>query len=120
LLSARGYLVVGEAAGADEALALAAALQPDSVLLDVNLPDGDGLSVARRLSADGGPRVLLMSTDAGAVTDRLRRRCGASGFVAKADLAGSALDRYLKKGRPNPGAESRRAASSQYPPHSAR
>ncbi|MBV9050326.1 MAG: response regulator, partial [Solirubrobacterales bacterium] len=43
LLTARGYLVVGEAASAGEGLALAAAVQPDAVLLDVDLPDGDGL-----------------------------------------------------------------------------
>jgi len=96
LLSARGYRVIGEAGSAGEGLALAEALRPDAVLLDVNLPDGDGLSVAGRLSAVGGARVLLTSTDAGAATDRLVRGCGAAGFVAKADLAGSALDGYLK------------------------
>ena len=96
LLAARGYRVVGEAGSAAEGLAMASALRPGAVLLDVNLPDGDGLSVAAQLSPDGGPRVLLTSTDAGAATARLVRGSGAVGFVAKADLAGAALDGYLK------------------------
>jgi DNA-binding response OmpR family regulator len=96
LLAARGYRVLGQAGTAADRLALASALRPDAVLLDVNLPDGDGLSVAARLSADGGPRVLLTSTDAGAATERLVRGSGAVGFVAKIDLAGAALDGYLK------------------------
>jgi DNA-binding NarL/FixJ family response regulator len=95
LLAACGYRVVGEAASAREGLALASTLRPDAVLLDVNLPDGDGISVAAGLSVDGEPRVLLTSTDAGAATHRLVRDSGAVGFVAKSDLADAALDRYL-------------------------
>lgn len=97
LLAARGYEVVGEAGSAEDGLALAVALRPDAVLLDVQLPDDDGLSVAARLCADGGPRVLLTSSDAGATTDRLVQASGAAGFVAKADLAGTALDGYLTR-----------------------
>jgi CheY-like chemotaxis protein len=96
LLADRGYRVVGEAASAADGLALAEELHPDAVLLDVNLPDSDGLSVAARLSANGAPRVLLTSADAGATTGRLVRGSGAAGFVPKADLTYVALDRYLK------------------------
>ena len=96
LLADRGYRVVGEAGSAAAGLALAEELRPDAVLVDVNLPDSDGLSVAARLSADGAPRVLLTSTDAGATTDRLVRGSGAAGFVPKADLTHAVLDRYLK------------------------
>jgi CheY-like chemotaxis protein len=96
LLADRGYRVVGEAGSAANGLALAEELRPDAVLVDVNLPDSDGLSVAARLCADGGPRVLLTSTDAGGTTDRLVRGSGAAGFVAKADLANVVLDHYLK------------------------
>jgi DNA-binding NarL/FixJ family response regulator len=66
------------------------------VLLDINLPDADGLSLAARLCAHGGPRVLLTSTDPGVATLRLVRASGAAGFVPKSDLPGAALDRYLK------------------------
>ena len=56
----------------------------------------DVAKVAAHLSADGGPRVLLTSTDSAAATARLVRGSGAVGFVAKTELAGAALDGYLK------------------------
>jgi response regulator of citrate/malate metabolism len=66
------------------------------VLLDVHLPDGDGIAYAKELTgADAAPRVLLTSSDAGAVPCRLLERCGAAGFVAKVDLAGADLTPYL-------------------------
>lgn len=95
LLAARGYQVVGEAGCGAQALVLACAICPDAVLLDVNLPDGDGLAVAARLTAAGGPRVLLTSSDSRAAPERLVRSCGAVGFLAKEDLADAALDTYL-------------------------
>lgn len=95
LLAARGYWVVGEAESGSEGLALASRLEPDTVLLDVNLPDVDGLAIAARLSEGGGPRVLLTSCDATAASDRVVRRCGAAGFVAKEDLAELALGAYF-------------------------
>ena len=96
LLAARGYQVVGEAACGAEGLAIACASCPDAVLLDVNLPDGDGLAVAARLTAAGGPRVLLTSSDSRAAPERLVRSSGAVGFIAKEDLADAALDTYLR------------------------
>ena len=95
LLAARGYKVVGEAACGAEGVALASELRPDAVLLDVNLPDADGLTLVARLTAAAGPRVLLTSSDVTAVPARLMRSCGAAGFVAKEDLADAALDAYL-------------------------
>jgi DNA-binding NarL/FixJ family response regulator len=95
LLAVRGYEVVGEAGSGDEGLALASVCRPDAVLLDVNLPDGDGLAVAARLTAAGGPQVLLTSSDPTAVPAHLMRSSGAVGFVAKEDLADTALDAYL-------------------------
>ena len=49
LLEGAGYVVAGEAADAAEALAAVAAEAPDAVLLDVQLPDRDGFSVATAL-----------------------------------------------------------------------
>jgi DNA-binding NarL/FixJ family response regulator len=99
LLRARSFEVVGEAADGREAIAAIEALQPDAVLLDVHLPDGDGLELARRLSPGGGvgPRVLLTSSDADAASQELAERCGAAGFVAKTELASAGLERYLRK-----------------------
>jgi DNA-binding NarL/FixJ family response regulator len=95
LLAVRGYQIVGEADCGADGLALASATSPDAVLLDVVLPDIDGLAVAARLTAAGGPRVLLTSSDPTAAPDRLIRRSGAVGFIAKEDLADAALDTYL-------------------------
>ena len=52
LLERAGYIVAGEAAGADEALAAVAAEAPDVVLLDVQLPDRDGFTVAAALEIE--------------------------------------------------------------------
>ncbi|HEV2811828.1 MAG TPA: response regulator transcription factor [Solirubrobacteraceae bacterium] len=92
LLEADGYAVVGEAADGTSALRRAAELEPDVVLLDVNLPDLDGFAVAERLTRDGaGPAVVLCSSrDAADFGDQIDRS-GARGFVAKADLSGAAV-----------------------------
>jgi DNA-binding NarL/FixJ family response regulator len=89
LLTARGYEVVGVAEDAASALAAARELRPDCVLLDVNLPDGDGVDVAGAVSAVAA--VVLVSTlDAAALGDAVERS-GARGFVPKAELASPRL-----------------------------
>lgn len=63
LLVEAGFAVVGEAVGAEDAIRQAQQLLPDVVLLDVVLPDGSGLAVARQLTCRGeGPRVVLTSS----------------------------------------------------------
>jgi two-component system invasion response regulator UvrY len=47
----RALTICGEAASGEDALQKARELQPDLVLLDVNLPDASGLELARRLRA---------------------------------------------------------------------
>ena len=95
VLAARGFQVVGEAGGAIQGLALARQMRPDAVLLDINLPDGDGFEVADRLSATEQCRVLLTSSDPAAAPDGLVRSSGAAGFISKENLAGPALTAYL-------------------------
>jgi DNA-binding NarL/FixJ family response regulator len=92
LLEDEGFEVVGEAADGAAALAAAADLSPEIVLLDVQLPDIDGFEVARRLLADdpGLPVVLVSSRDRSQY-GRLIEASGARGFVAKAELSGAAL-----------------------------
>jgi DNA-binding NarL/FixJ family response regulator len=51
LLGPEGFVVVGEAASGAEAPDAVAALRPEIVLLDVQLPDLDGFEVAERLAA---------------------------------------------------------------------
>lgn len=92
LLEAEGFEVVGEAGDGQDALAAVKELEPDVVLLDVQLPGLDGLAVAARLSAKaGGPAVVLTSTrderDFGSELDR----SGARGFVPKDELSGERI-----------------------------
>jgi len=95
LLQARGYDVVGVAENIASGVAAAHALRPDCVVMDINLPDGNGLDAARRLAIDGySPAVVLVSTlEAAAVGDV--EQSGARGFVPKAELASPRLVELL-------------------------
>jgi DNA-binding NarL/FixJ family response regulator len=58
----RAWTVCGEAASGADTLQKARELQPDLVLLDVNLPDANGLEIARRLRAEFTQiRILVIS-----------------------------------------------------------
>ncbi|MBE2319219.1 response regulator transcription factor [Solirubrobacter sp. CPCC 204708] len=91
LLGARGYDVVGMADSVANGLAAARDLKPDCVLLDVNLPDGDGLSAAAAFDA----RVVLVSTLDREELGNAVNGSGARGFIAKAQLASPLLVELL-------------------------
>ncbi len=78
-----GFVVVGSASSGEEALARAAALRPDLVLMDVHLPGIDGIEATRRLTGSScGPVVVLLSTYA---EDQFELAgSGAASYVAKA------------------------------------
>ena len=96
LLEAEGFEVVGEAADGRSALSAVPELRPDIVLLDVQLPDIDGLEVAAALTANGsGPAVVLTSSRDLADLGPVRERCAVRGFIPKAELSGAALEALL-------------------------
>ena len=99
ILSSWGHAVVGEAGSVEEAVALALELRPDTALVDVGLPDGDGFLLAQRLRSLPWPvRVVLISTDADRTNAPAARRAGASGFLAKDELSGLELRRLIEEG----------------------
>jgi DNA-binding NarL/FixJ family response regulator len=96
LILAMGLSVAGEAATFADGAAGAHELRPDAALVDVGLPDGDGLDLARRIAAlPWSPRVVLTSSDADAVSTDGAQRLGAVGFLPKTDLADGSLRRLL-------------------------
>lgn len=84
ILTTRGIDVVGEAADGVEAVTAARELRPDVVLMDIRMPNMDGLEAARRvLAQDPGCRVLMLTTFD---LDRYvyaALALGASGFLLK-------------------------------------
>lgn len=84
LHSVDGTVVVGEAATGEEAVALATALRPDVVIMDLNLPAMTGVEATRavlRASPDTAVLVLTMVDDEDSVLSALR--AGARGYVLK-------------------------------------
>jgi DNA-binding NarL/FixJ family response regulator len=76
--------VVGEAGDGRAGIAMASAVQPDVVLMDIRMPDVDGIEATRAIASAGAPpRILILTTfDVDAyVYDGLR--AGASGFLLK-------------------------------------
>ena len=96
VLERAGYVVAGEAGDAAEALAAVVADSPDAVLLDVQLPDRDGFSVAAALAARDGPRVVLISARDADDYGRRVAACGARGFIAKSKLSASSFAALLE------------------------
>src|SRR3954465_4541044 len=95
LLESEGDIqVVGEGSTAAEALARVPAVRPDVAVLDVRLPDGDGVSVCRDLRSEFPDMACLMLTsfaDDEALFDSIL--AGAAGYVLKqvrgADILGA-------------------------------
>jgi DNA-binding NarL/FixJ family response regulator len=83
LLETEGFDVVGEAGDGEEGLTAARELEPDIVLLDIQLPDRDGLEIAERIAEEGGPAVVLTSTRDESDFGPKLHDSGACGFVPK-------------------------------------
>jgi DNA-binding NarL/FixJ family response regulator len=84
LESQKDIEVVGEAADGREALEQARALEPDVVLMDIRMPELDGLEATRQLvGGEGAPRVLILTTFDLDEYVYEAMKAGASGFLLK-------------------------------------
>ncbi|MFJ3857467.1 response regulator [Streptomyces sp. NPDC090085] len=84
ILTARGIDVVGVAADGVEAVSLARRLRPDVVLLDIRMPNMDGLEAARRILAESPEcRVIMLTTFDLDQYVYAALAAGASGFLLK-------------------------------------
>jgi DNA-binding NarL/FixJ family response regulator len=87
------FQVVGEAGDGQEAIRLAKTLKPDLVLLDISLPDKNGIEVTRELKSLF-PEILILIVSMHAKIDYIADalRAGALGYVIK----GSAAERLVQ------------------------
>jgi DNA-binding NarL/FixJ family response regulator len=88
VLEAAGSIeIVGEAGRGDETLEMLARLEPDVLLLDLNMPGGDGFDVLRRArDSAGGVRIIVLTLHVQPEYVQRALREGADGFLSK-DLA---------------------------------
>jgi DNA-binding NarL/FixJ family response regulator len=94
-----GFVLVGQAASGEEALATVQRVLPDLVLLDVNLPGISGTETCRLLTqADPHLSVVLVSSDD--LDPLAMRECLPSAFIRKADLSPRVLRSLCDPGRP--------------------
>jgi DNA-binding NarL/FixJ family response regulator len=88
LRAARGWKVVGEAANGREAIEKAHKLKPDIAIIDLSMPDLDGLQATRQIREESpSTKVIVLTMHE---SDQMVRRvldAGALGYVLKSDLA---------------------------------
>jgi two-component system, NarL family, response regulator DegU len=83
-LSEEGFDIVGEAENGEQAVRMAADLQPEVVLMDVSMPEMDGVEATRGIRAQpDAPQVIMltMHADKEVLADAIR--AGASGYLVK-------------------------------------
>jgi len=84
LLDEPGLALVGDAANGSEAMHQALKLDPDLVILDIELPDTDGINVTRQLKAlPRPPLVVLLSIHSDDLSRQRGMQAGCDAFVEK-------------------------------------
>ena len=90
-----GFDVAGEAESGEDAVAQAASLRPDLVLMDINLPGINGIEATRQITtANPGTVVILMSTYRAEDLPGDAMESGAAAYVHKEDF-GPAIVRQI-------------------------
>jgi DNA-binding NarL/FixJ family response regulator len=86
------FEVVGTGGTKEEAVALARALQPDVVLLDVHMPDGSGIDAAATIKKDRPQtQVVILTSDEEESVLRLAVQAGVTGYLSKHESATQVL-----------------------------
>jgi DNA-binding NarL/FixJ family response regulator len=98
-----GFVLVGEACTGEQAVELAALVEPDLVLMDVRLPGLGGIEAGAQIAASGSPSVimLLSSADEGAMPRR--SAAVAAAILDKRKLSARALVELWSAHRPGAG-----------------
>ena len=92
---AAGFALVGEASDGDEAVAMAAELHPQLVLMDINMPTMNGIEATRRIvAADPATTVFLCSTYQRSDLPPAAESSGFAAYINKEEL-GADLVRQL-------------------------
>jgi DNA-binding NarL/FixJ family response regulator len=98
LLERQGVAVVGMAANCEEAVRLMERVDPDVVLIDIDLGPESGFDLARRLAGTperpGAPSILISTHDGGDFAT-LIAASPAIGFLPKSELSAEAIQRLL-------------------------
>jgi DNA-binding NarL/FixJ family response regulator len=89
-----GFEVVGEAETGEDSVRMAGELQPDLVLMDVNLPGINGLDATRQILGQGGDSVvvLLLSTYEEEEYAPRAAECGAAAYIPKSAFGPDRLE----------------------------
>lgn len=96
-LLASDFDVIARVSDGQAAFDAVVTLRPEAVVLDISMPRGSGLEVARRLSAlSDPPRIVFLTVHEGDDFQAAAREAGALGYVFKRN-AGSDLIRVLKQ-----------------------
>ncbi len=83
MLLALGYLIVGEAADGQQAVAMVRHVRPDLILLDYKMPKLDGLEAARIIHHEGLAPVILLTASASRELAERARAAGVFGYLIK-------------------------------------
>ena len=83
MLTNLGYLVVGEAGDGQSAVNMARELGPDLVIMDIKMPDMDGIEAAKILTTDGIAPVLLLTAYSQQDLVERAKEAGVVGYLVK-------------------------------------